>query len=586
MKVYTTALLVVSLMTLKTHTGWASWLIEVERYHLSVHGELSCQDCHGDIQAKIRHPDPANVNKLLAEPFDPQKCGACHDDVLDQIVDGSHAGQEATRWQQFDNCLECHNPHEQLSSSGDLTVADVRLPAEQLCRLCHEYRSELPSFSDEDQACLHCHRAFQIDDPENRARVAGICLHCHAANRSALDSLYESHPLIDIKQYAKTAHGKVACTVCHPQSLSNNHVNQPLGDCRRCHLPHDEKVAHDAHTGVACGACHLDGTIPTKNRETGMVGWRRPAAKDRISRIHQMKIPAVDDSCRSCHNSDNSVGAAAMVLPAKSILCMPCHAATLSVGDPVTAVSSILALFGLTAVGSVWFSAGGQNSAASRKFFETLISALKRLFSARLLKIIKILILDGLLQRRLYAVSKERWLVHALVFYPMIFRFLWGMAALCASLWLPGRPLTAVLLDKNNPWTAFLFDFSGMMVITGIAFMVGRRLTDGNRGAISGLPPADWPAHALFGGIVLVGFVLEGMRIAMTAGPGGAGFAFIGDAVSRLFYNRNLISAYGYIWYLHAGLTGAFLVYLPFSRLFHIIMAPVSLAISAARGSD
>ncbi len=574
------------LLAFSVPTVGASWLIDKEKFHTSAHGSLSCQDCHADIFARNLHPDPVDVNKALTDFFDPSKCFSCHDDVFDEIEEGGHAGQTVTHWRKFNTCIECHNPHYQLSSSHDLAATDLDAPAEKKCGLCHDYQAELPAIFENDKTCLKCHLTVDVKDPEKTQKVAEFCLHCHRIATSKRESAYASHPLIDVEQYASTPHKDVACIVCHPNSTIFGHGKQIVGDCLQCHVHHDEKVAHEAHIGVACGACHLEGTTPTKNQETGMVMWHRLAAKDRISRIHHMKIPAKDDSCRGCHNSDNTIGAAAMVLPAKSIMCMPCHAATLSVGDPVTAVSSILFLFGLTAVGSVWFSAGRQKTAVSRKFFGIFLSALKTLFSARLVKIIKILILDGLLQRRLYAVSKERWLVHALVFYPMIFRFLFGLATLGASIWLPGRPATEMLLDKNNPWTAFLYDFSGMIVIMGIAFMVGRRLTNGNQGVVKGLPPTDWPAYALFGGIVLVGFALEGMRIAMSASSGGAGFAFIGDAISRLFYNKNLTSAYGYIWYLHAGLTGAFLVYLPFSRLFHIIMAPVSLAISAAHSSD
>ena len=97
-----------------------------------------------------------------------------------------------------------------------------------------------------------------------------------------------------------------------------------------------------------------------------------------------------------------------------------------------------------------------------------------------------------------------------------------------------------------------------------------------------GLPPADWPAYGLLGGIMIVGFILEGMRMAMTGSPGGAPYAFLGDAISRLLAGAELTGLYGYVWYLHAILTGAFVVYLPFSRMFHMIMAPVVLAINAA----
>jgi nitrate reductase gamma subunit len=196
------------------------------------------------------------------------------------------------------------------------------------------------------------------------------------------------------------------------------------------------------------------------------------------------------------------------------------------------------------------------------------------------------LILDGLLQRRLFIISKERWLLHALVFYPFIFRFVWGMLALCASLWFPSWSGTIVLLDKNNSVTACLFDLSGLMVIFGVVGMIGRRLHGRTTRTVIKLPAADWPAYALLGGIMLVGFILEGMRMAMTDSPGGAPYAFVGDAISRLLYTSNLTGIYGYVWYLHAGLTGALVAYLPFSQLFHMIMAPVSLSIKATYRSD
>ena len=39
---------------------------------------------------------------------------------------------------------------------------------------------------------------------------------------------------------------------------------------------------------------------------------------------------------------------------------------------------------------------------------------------------------------------------------------------------------------------------------------------------------------------------------------------------------------YGTVWYIHAVLTGAFAACLPFSRMFHIVLAPVLLAVNAA----
>jgi nitrate reductase gamma subunit len=137
------------------------------------------------------------------------------------------------------------------------------------------------------------------------------------------------------------------------------------------------------------------------------------------------------------------------------------------------------------------------------------------------------------------------------------------------------------MLDKNHPVTAFLFDVTGIMVILGavLAFIRGfLRKSE----KLPGLPGQDRMALSLIGGIVVIGFILEGLRIAMTGSPAGACYAFIGYAVSTLFSDSaGLTQSYGYIWYIHAILTGIFIAYLPFSRMFHIIMGPIVLAMNA-----
>ena len=137
------------------------------------------------------------------------------------------------------------------------------------------------------------------------------------------------------------------------------------------------------------------------------------------------------------------------------------------------------------------------------------------------------------------------------------------------------------MIDKNYPLTAFLFDVTGVMVILGFVCMIMRKKLSGAADRLEGLPKADWPAYSLLGGIFIVGFILEGMRIAMTGSPQGAAYAFLGYAISRLFAGADLTGIYGYVWYVHAIFTGAFVAYLPFSRMFHMVMAPVALAISA-----
>jgi nitrate reductase gamma subunit len=560
----------------------AGWLIDAEAFHVSAHGQLSCQECHGDIGAKNRHPDPGDVNKSLKDFFHPDQCTACHEEVLDEIEEGSHGGETPSAWQRLDDCLDCHNPHYQVSYAGAAAKVDLDRPAREKCSLCHSYQAELPAFAPEDQGCMQCHLLVSHEDPLAAQKIADLCFHCHATDQPAAQESFFRYALIDTADYAATPHAAVACLVCHPKAAEFSHSHQIPGDCGQCHWPHDEKKAHDAHSAVTCGACHLNEVTPVRDVASGMIKWQKREPADRISRIHQMVRPQQEASCRSCHAAGNTLGGAAMVLPAKSIICMPCHAATFSVGDTITLFALFLFLAGLIGVGSIWFSGGEQTIGPMRKVLNAVGALVKSLFSRRLIPIVWTLLVDGLFQRRLFKVSKERWLLHALIFYPFVFRFIWGLIGLVASLSRPQWTGTWVMVDKNHPLTAFLFDLSGLMVILGIIGMLIMRRQSRREDSLVGLPPADWPAYALLGGVMIVGFILEGMRMAMTGSPSGAPYAFLGDAVSRMLAGDSLTGLYGYVWYLHAILTGAFVVYLPFSRMFHMIMAPVALAMNAA----
>jgi nitrate reductase gamma subunit len=556
----------------------AAWLIDHERFHISVHGQLSCQDCHSDIGERGSHPDPADVNRGLKDFFQSDQCLDCHDDVTTEIAAGRHAGREATAWQRFDTCIECHDPHYEFREIDDTTEPILSRPQKDKCSLCHEFQAKLPEFSDQDQQCLQCHLAVVGDGPQAVRKIGDLCFHCHSAqNRQP-----RSFPLIDEARYASTPHRDVNCLVCHPQAAKFRHRDQVAGDCGQCHWPHDEKVAHDMHAVVSCGACHLKGVDPIRDSATRHILWRRLRQPDRISPIHRMKISPGKASCRRCHSQGNTIGAAAMVLPPKSVICMPCHAATLSAGDTVTILSLVFFGAGMIFIGSVWFSGGDDTAGTGNKLTQSIRAVAGAVFSRRIYNIMGALILDGLLQRRLFRISKERWLLHALIYYPFLFRFIWGVWALTASLLLPQWPSTWAMLNNNNPLTAFLFDLSGMMVIVGISGMMIRKVPRRSETAFAGLPAGDWPAYILLGGIMTAGFILEGMRMAMTGSPDGAGYAFVGDAISRLMTGFELTGIYSYMWYLHAVLTGAFIAYLPFSRMLHMLMAPVVLAMNAA----
>jgi nitrate reductase gamma subunit len=588
LKIVYTAFLVFCFTILWVHQLRASWLIDAAKYHVSAHGQNSCLDCHSDIPEREIHPDPLHVNRSLGDFFEADNCLACHDEVFKNLEAGVHGSQNIEDRTTYEHCIDCHNPHYQARLGEGQGRVDSSLPLYNQCGVCHKEKTSLPEFANEDEACMTCHGSLDLQDDADKQRLSQLCFHCHGQGETQAKQITEDiKPLINIHEYQSVPHAGVACTICHPQAVSFGHGDQRQGECSQCHLPHDEKVAHDAHIAVACEACHLDGVEPVRDPDSKAILWNITYEKGESSKIHHMRIVEDENRCERCHFKGNNVGAVSMILPAKSILCMPCHAGTFSVGDPVTIIALILFLTGIVTGLLYWFSGsvdGDKNAHFITKLITIIHSLIKNIFSSRILVIIQALALDVFLQRRLFIQSFGRWLIHSLIFFPFLFRFAWGLLALVGSVWKPEWHVVWPMLNKNSPATAFLFDLTGFMIAIGVvlAFFRGRY---SEKHKVSGLPRHDNLALGLIFAIIVVGFILEGMRISMTGIPPDAGYSFVGYIISRMFSSSTTLSSlYGYLWYVHAICTGIFIAYLPFSRLMHVILSPIVLSMNAIQG--
>ncbi|MCF8098599.1 MAG: respiratory nitrate reductase subunit gamma [Desulfarculaceae bacterium] len=371
------------------------------------------------------------------------------------------------------------------------------------------------------------------------AQASSACLACQAAEGRADGAGRDLGP-----------HHDLNCVGCHQGAKQVPHENLRLTSCRACHTPHTEAPTGDLHAGVNCQACHMGG-------EAGP---------------HALVPQNNEASCKRCHFAGNQAGAPAAVPPPKSALCLACHTATLSLADWPSRIALFVLLLGLLGSLGFWLSGGGRGPASQALHKGHGGGGVGRALSA--------LLLDGLLQRRLWRRSPGRWLVHALIFLPFAARTLWALLALLLSYTQPGTDLNQAMLGKNYPATALFFDLTGVMVLAGGLLAVARRLLRGGR-ALPGLPRPDWPAMALLVVVVLSGFVTEAARLALT-GYAGAAWAFAGAVLSRLFSaGPGLQTAYAYLWYGHAICYAAFVAYLPFSRLRHILLAPLWSAIKA-----
>jgi nitrate reductase gamma subunit len=543
--------------TARAETG--SWFIDGERRHLSAHGAISCQECHGQIDLAT-HPDPRILDRAQVAPFDPEQCAGCHDSPEGYLTAGEHGGRRIESLDQVAHCLDCHDPHYQISAEINPAFDPARPMSEQ-CASCHEKRTGLTEAVEADRPCLDCHLQPEKGLPQSAARSARFCLSCHARTSGTARNM----PQVAAESLKNSPHAGQSCLDCHPGADNFGHGGLPAMDCLACHSRHDEKKAHDAHLSVSCQACHLAGVRPAKDPASGTVLWE---IVDHGS-VHALADVENEESCRRCHVAGNQVGAAAAVLPAKSIICLPCHAATLSAGDPISVAALVILAAGLLWLGSIW--KGGTGSSGKPG-------------AGRKTGLAGVLFKDVLLQRRLWQRSPRRWAIHGLIFYGMLLRLLWGLAALTLSLAAPDWTPTWVLVDKNAPITALIFDLTGLMILAGVTSAGIRHLIRPATAAQEGLPRPDWPALILLGLVAISGFVAEGLRLALTGSPPASGAAFIGGLVGAMVTGRtDLAGLYPYFWYLHAGLWGALMAYLPFSRQLHVILAPVVLVMNSAR---
>lgn len=377
--------------------------------------------------------------------------------------------------------------------------------------------------------------------------TAADCAECHA-------EMAEDH--------GASVHKSVACLRCHDQAAAEEHEGtvDPVA-CRACHAPHHEKITHDAHSRVSCRACHQTDGLPTLVNETGEVVFAPDRGKEAFFSHRSIETNTGDAQCRRCHYSGNILGAAAMTLPPKSILCMPCHAATISAGDTVTIISLLVFGFGMIGVAAVWFSGG-------------LDKSVHVVWSA---------VMEVLLLKRLFRLSPLRWIIHALIYYPIMIRFVIGLVALGLSLYLPDTSVTARMLHKNSMFRGWVFDITGLMMIVGVLAALVRSTPDEE---LTGLPAPGRAMTGLLGMIVLTGFVLEGVRMAMTGWPAGANHSPLGYGISLLFKGMiGLSDMYGVLWYLHAILIGVFVALIPFTRMLHIVTGPIVIIGTGATGS-
>ncbi len=178
-------------------------------------------------------------------------------------------------------------------------------------------------------------------------------------------------------------------------------------------------------------------------------------------------------------------------------------------------------------------------------------------------------LLDGLLFRRLLRGDVAAGIMHLLVFWSFF-----------------GLFVGTLMLTIDHYVVHYLYGdlylgFSTTMEVCGLALIFGV-LWAMTRRYLQRVPRLERrPSDLVLPGWLLLiggtGFLVEGARLAATT-PSWAGWSFGGNVVAGLFPDSEASAVvYIYLWWTHSVLSLGLIAWLPWSRLFHALAAPVNL---------
>jgi hypothetical protein len=290
---------------------------------------------------------------------------------------------------------------------------------------------------------------------------------------------------------------------------------------------------------------------------------------------------------------------------------------------------ALLGLFGagLVFILSIWLKASvpGLPADASRwrKLSATLRFGLGILLSRRIWTLLKALVMDGMLHRRLYQTSVRRWAIHISVFGSFLVLGvistitgvvveilpLLGMSPEAAA----SLPLIGPLYSPDVWWVALVNEVLGLLVLAGMLLVVYRRYVQKDPQLRT--LPADTFIIVLLALIAISGFPAETFRLladyttvdgVFAPSPAmlpadryppvlyplwGPQWGFVGYLSAAVLGLLRLSQSvwdvlHNVFFWLHFVIVTALLYSLPFSRFAHVIMSPVVVAYNTMREQE
>ena len=322
--------------------------VDRRAFAASVHGALSCTDCHTDLEKKELPHD---------EDLAPVACGACHSEEEKKHAASLHGRAVARKDPLAPRCASCHGYHDILPVKDPRSaVSPQRVPF--VCGSCHRegapvqiqrniHQSNiLENYSESihgegllkkglvvTATCASCHTAHDILPHTDlrssiaRRNIAATCARCHVL----IEEVHQK--VIKGALWEKEQHVLPACVDCHqPHKARRVFYDQGMAskDCLRCHEKPDirakdgrslyvnqDVLSNSIHFKQACSQCH-SGVTPSRVRACETLTQKVDCGSCHAETVQLYQqsthgqLAAKNDTngptCRDCHGTHGVLG--------------------------------------------------------------------------------------------------------------------------------------------------------------------------------------------------------------------------------------------------------------------------------------
>lgn len=281
-----------------------SVFVDGQKQAKSVHGSLSCTDCHADIKG-YPHPDhPAAVN-----------CATCHADESADVSTSVHAKASAIP------CLGCHGDPHSIVPVKDAASPVFALNIPKTCGSCHGNPEMAKKFGFPNVYSMYMDSIHGFALSKDGLLVAASCSSCHGTHKILSRTNPQSRTYrANIPDTCGSCHaGPKAAYFAgiHGQMLKAGNAGAPV--CSDCHTAHQISNVQSGEwqekTTATCGSCHQARFATyqdTFHAQVSALGYAATAHCWNCHREHTI-LPASDPhssvaasnltaTCGQCHN--------------------------------------------------------------------------------------------------------------------------------------------------------------------------------------------------------------------------------------------------------------------------------------------